>query len=68
MAPRKNKEPASWEVDADKPKPDGETRVRRAYCVKDLVTRKSWKEHAHVCFTDIFQQSLLPELTLFTTS
>ncbi|OXB35281.1 hypothetical protein LQV05_006035 [Cryptococcus neoformans] len=39
MAPRKNKEPASWEVDADKPKPDGETRIRRAYCVKDLVTQ-----------------------------
>jgi hypothetical protein len=40
MAPRKNKELASWEVDADKPKPEGETRVRRAYCVKDLVTRE----------------------------
>ncbi|WVR06835.1 hypothetical protein IAU60_003871 [Kwoniella sp. DSM 27419] len=39
MAPRKNKEAASWEVDADKPKPDGETRVRRAYCIKDLVTQ-----------------------------
>ncbi|RSH89924.1 long-chain fatty acid-CoA ligase [Saitozyma podzolica] len=39
MAPRKNKELASWEVDADKPKPEGETRVRRAYCVKDLVTQ-----------------------------
>ncbi|WVW84190.1 hypothetical protein I302_106220 [Kwoniella bestiolae CBS 10118] len=39
MAPRKNKEPASWEVDADKPKPEGQTRVRRAYCVKDLVTQ-----------------------------
>ncbi|WVN87664.1 uncharacterized protein L203_102850 [Cryptococcus depauperatus CBS 7841] len=39
MAPRKNKEPASWEVDADKPMPHGETRVRRSYCVKDLVTQ-----------------------------
>ncbi|OCF30674.1 long-chain acyl-CoA synthetase, partial [Kwoniella heveanensis BCC8398] len=39
MAPRKNKEAASWEVDADKPKPDGETRIRRAYCIKDLVTQ-----------------------------
>ncbi|WWC69937.1 uncharacterized protein I206_103881 [Kwoniella pini CBS 10737] len=39
MAPRKNKEAASWEVDADKPKPEGETRIRRAYCVKDLVTQ-----------------------------
>ncbi|WWD03296.1 hypothetical protein V865_001347 [Kwoniella europaea PYCC6329] len=39
MAPRKNKEPASWEVDADKPKPEGETRVRRSYCIKDLVTQ-----------------------------
>jgi hypothetical protein len=40
MAPRKNNEPASWEVDADKPKPEGETRARRAYCVKDLTLRK----------------------------
>ncbi|WVQ81778.1 hypothetical protein IAT38_003903 [Cryptococcus sp. DSM 104549] len=39
MAPRKNKEAASWEVDADKPKPDGETRTRRSYCVKELVTQ-----------------------------
>ncbi|ORY26175.1 long-chain-fatty-acid-CoA-ligase [Naematelia encephala] len=39
MAPRKRNEPASWEVDADKPKPDGETRVRRSYCVKELLTQ-----------------------------
>ncbi|WOO80640.1 Long-chain-fatty-acid--CoA ligase 2 [Vanrija pseudolonga] len=39
MAPRKNNEPASWEVDADKPKPEGETRARRSYCVKDLTLR-----------------------------
>ncbi|ODN72837.1 hypothetical protein, variant [Cryptococcus amylolentus CBS 6039] len=38
MAPRKNKEAASWEVNKDKPKPQGETRARRAYCVKELVT------------------------------
>lgn len=38
MAPRKNGQAASWEVDADKPKPAGETRARRSYCVKDLVT------------------------------
>lgn len=41
MAPRKGKESASWEVDTDKPKPDGSTRIRRAYCTKELVTRKS---------------------------
>jgi long-chain acyl-CoA synthetase len=40
MAPRKGKEPASWEVDANKPKPEGETRVRRSYAVKELTTRK----------------------------
>lgn len=40
MAPRKGNEPASWEVDAKSPKPDGETRVRRSYCVKDLITGK----------------------------
>lgn len=40
MAPRKGKEAASWEVDADKPKPEGETRVRRSYAVKELTTRK----------------------------
>ncbi|WWD17065.1 hypothetical protein CI109_101502 [Kwoniella shandongensis] len=39
MAPRKNKELASWEVDADKPKPEGETRARRSYCVKELATQ-----------------------------
>ncbi|GHJ89328.1 hypothetical protein NliqN6_5730 [Naganishia liquefaciens] len=38
MAPRKHNEKASWEVDADKPKPQGETRARRSYCVKELVT------------------------------
>ncbi|ODO08424.1 long-chain acyl-CoA synthetase [Cryptococcus wingfieldii CBS 7118] len=38
MAPRKNKEAASWEVNKDTPKPQGETRPRRAYCVKELVT------------------------------
>ncbi|WVQ77803.1 hypothetical protein IAR50_007493 [Cryptococcus sp. DSM 104548] len=38
MAPRKNKQAASWEVDSDQPKPQGETRARRAYCVKELVT------------------------------
>jgi long-chain acyl-CoA synthetase len=40
MAPRKGKQAASWEVDADKPKPDGETRIRRSYCTKELVTRE----------------------------
>lgn len=40
MAPRKGKEPASWEVDANKPKPEGETRVRRSYAVKELTTRE----------------------------
>jgi len=38
MAPRKNNEPASWELDADKPKPEGETRIRRCYAVKELTT------------------------------
>ncbi|KAL7422005.1 long-chain fatty acid-CoA ligase [Cryptotrichosporon argae] len=41
MAPRKHHESASWEVDADKPKPEGETRVRRSYCVKELTERPS---------------------------
>ena len=40
MAPRKNNESASWELDANKPKPDGETRIRRSYAVKELLTRK----------------------------
>lgn len=40
MAPRKNNEPASWELDADKPKPEGETRIRRSYAAKDLVLRE----------------------------
>lgn len=40
MAPRKNNEPASWEVNADKPKPEGETRVHRSYSVKELTLRK----------------------------
>ncbi|BEJ12845.1 hypothetical protein CspHIS471_0300190 [Cutaneotrichosporon sp. HIS471] len=39
MAPRKGNEAASWEVDADKPKPQGETHVRRSYASKDLVLR-----------------------------
>ncbi|GMK57871.1 hypothetical protein CspeluHIS016_0407050 [Cutaneotrichosporon spelunceum] len=39
MAPRKGNESASWEVDADKPKPQGETRVRRSYATKELVLR-----------------------------
>ncbi|RXK38253.1 long-chain acyl-CoA synthetase [Tremella mesenterica] len=39
MAPRKRHEAASWEVDADRPKPDGETRARRSYCIKELVTQ-----------------------------
>ncbi|ORX35646.1 long-chain-fatty-acid-CoA-ligase [Kockovaella imperatae] len=39
MAPRKHGQSASWEVDADKPKPEGETRIRRSYCVKDLTTQ-----------------------------
>lgn len=34
-------EDASWEVDADKPKPKGETRARRSYCTKELTQRKS---------------------------
>ena len=38
MAPRKGNEPASWEVDADKPKPEGETRARRSYVIKDSKT------------------------------
>lgn len=38
MAPRKGNQPASWEVDADKPAPTGETRARRSYCVQDLIT------------------------------
>lgn len=41
MAPRKHHEFASWEVDADKPKPEGETRARRSYCTKELVLSKS---------------------------
>ena len=32
---------ASWELDANKPKPDGETRIRRSYAVKELLTRES---------------------------
>lgn len=40
MAPRKNNEPASWELDADKPKPEGETRIRRSYASKELVLRE----------------------------
>lgn len=40
MAPRKRNEPASWEVDADKPKPEGSTRIRRSYCAKELATRE----------------------------
>ncbi|KAK4685986.1 long-chain acyl-CoA synthetase, partial [Tremellales sp. Uapishka_1] len=39
MAPRKHNESASWEVDADKPKPEGETRPRRSYCIKELTTQ-----------------------------
>jgi len=38
MAPRKPNQPASWELDADKQKPEGETRVRRSYAVKELIT------------------------------
>jgi hypothetical protein len=38
MAPRKPNQPASWEIDADKQKPEGETRVRRSYAVKELIT------------------------------
>ncbi|KAL1409364.1 long-chain fatty acid-CoA ligase [Vanrija albida] len=30
---------ASWEVDADKPKPKGETRARRSYCTTELTHR-----------------------------
>lgn len=41
MAPRKRNEPASWELDADKPKPNGSTRTRRSYCTKELTTRES---------------------------
>lgn len=40
MAPRKGNESASWEVDADKPKPVGETRVRRSFCSKELTLRE----------------------------
>ena len=42
MAPRGKNQAASWEVDADKPKPKGETRVRRNYAVKELTTRESF--------------------------
>lgn len=38
MAPRKSGQAASWEINADQPKPEGETRPRRSYCVKELVT------------------------------
>jgi long-chain acyl-CoA synthetase len=41
MAPRQNNESASWELDANKPKPDGETRIRRSFAVKELLTRES---------------------------
>jgi len=44
MAPRKNNESASWELDADKPKPEGETRIRRSYAVKELLTRKYYTQ------------------------
>lgn len=37
MAPRKGNEPGSWELGEKK---EGETRVRRSYCVKELVTRE----------------------------
>lgn len=41
MAPRKAGQPASWEVNPDSPKPEGETRARRSYAVKELVTSES---------------------------
>jgi long-chain acyl-CoA synthetase len=41
MPVRRNNEPASWEVDGDKPKPKGETRVRRSFATKELIERKS---------------------------
>ena len=40
MAPRKRNESASWELDADKPKPEGSTRIRRSYATKELATRE----------------------------
>jgi len=40
MAPRKGNELGSWEVDPTSPQPKGETRARRSYCVKELVTRE----------------------------
>ncbi|KAL7413055.1 long-chain-fatty-acid-CoA-ligase [Mrakia frigida] len=39
MAPRKGNELGSWEVDPKSPQPKGETRARRSYCVKELVTQ-----------------------------
>lgn len=38
MAPRKHNQQASWELDPSSPPPQGETRIRRSYCVTDLVT------------------------------
>lgn len=37
MAPRKGNQAGSWELGD---KVDGETKVRRSYCVKELVTRQ----------------------------
>lgn len=39
MAPRKGNELGSWELPGEKKA--GETKVRRSYCVKELVTRTS---------------------------
>ncbi|CED85600.1 Acyl-CoA synthetase [Phaffia rhodozyma] len=39
MAPRKGNENGSWELDPDLTPSKGETKTRRSYCVKDLVTQ-----------------------------
>lgn len=56
MTPRRNNQPASWELNADQPKPRGESRVRRSYCSTELVqselgaharSRTAHQEHEH---------------------
>lgn len=56
MAPRKHGQAASWEVDADKPKPEGSTRIRRSY-----ITTKELTESECFCPST---QSLADETSL----
>ena len=53
MAPRKPGQAASWEVDAGSPKPQGETRARRSYAVKELVTSESSRRPGSLLTRDV---------------